>query len=167
VPILALRIAPSVDSGQTGTFGNKEIVNHMQLQPVSLGLITSGPFLIQLTLNAFTTNFSGSFVSPTIGSQVSSSLAQVALNTLNTATITGGESAAAAYTNTNGETSLDLSQVRDLGNSILGGGLVNTVPNSRANVFPDGPDILYIAATNTTAGALNLLARLSWKESQA
>ena len=167
VPILALRIAPSVDSGQTGTFGNKEIVNHMQLQPVSLGLITSGPFLIQLTLNAFVTNFSGSFVSPTIGSQVSSSLAQVALNTTNTATITGGESAAAAYTNTTGETSLDLSQVRDLGNSILGGGLVNTVPNSRANVFPDGPDILYIAATNTTSGALNLLARLSWKESQA
>jgi hypothetical protein len=167
VPILALRIAPSIDSGQTGTFGNKEIVNHMQLQPVSLGLITSGPFLIQLTLNAFVTNFSGSFVSPIIGSQVSSSLAQVALNTTNTATITGGESAAAAYTNTTGETSLDLSQVRDLGNSILGGGLVNTVPNSRANVFPDGPDILYIAATNTTGGALNLLARLSWKESQA
>lgn len=167
VPIVALRIAPSVDSGQTGTFGNKEIVNHMQLQPVSLGLVTSGPFLIQLTLNAFTTGFSGSFIAPTIGTQVTSSLSQVALNTNTTATITGGESAAAAFTNSGGETSLDLSQVRDLGNSILGGGLVNTVPNTRANVFPDGPDILYIAATNTTGGALNLLARLSWKESQA
>jgi hypothetical protein len=167
VPILALRIAPSVDSGATGTLGNKEIINHMQLQPYELGLVTSGAFLIQMTLNAFTTGFSGSFVSPVIGSQITSSLAQVAENTSNLATITGGESAAAAYTNTNGATTLDLSQVRDLGNSILGGGLTNAVPTSRANFYPDGPDILYISATNTTAAAQTLLARLSWKEAQA
>lgn len=167
VPILALRIAPSVDSGTTGTMGNKETINRMQLQPVELGLVTSGAFLIQMTLNAFTTGFSGGFVSPVIGTQITSSLAQVAVNTTNTATITGGESAAAAYTNTNGATTLDLSQVRDLGNSILGGGLVNTVPTSRANFYPDGPDILYIAATNTTASPQTLIARLSWKEAQA
>jgi hypothetical protein len=169
VPILALRIGPSVDSGQVGTFGLREVVNHMQLQPVELGLVTSATFLIQLTLNGFTTGFSGTFVSPVFGAtgQITSSLAQIAVNANTAATITGGESAAAAYTNSSGVTTLDLNQVRDLGNSILGGGTNNIVPTSRANVYPDGPDILYVTATNTTGSAANLLARLTWKEAQA
>lgn len=62
---------------------------------------------------------------------------------------------------------IDLSQVRDLANSIIGGGLNNTVPTSRANMYPDGPDVLYVVATNTTGGAVTLLARLNWKEAQA
>jgi hypothetical protein len=92
-------------------------------------------------------------------------LAQVAVNTSNTASITGGESVTALYSN--GVNSLDLSDVRDLGNSILGGGTVNTVPTSQAGVYPDGPDILYIVATNTTASAVTMLARINWKEAQA
>jgi len=167
VPIIALRIAPAVDSGTTGLFGAKEIVNHMQLQPYELGVVTSGPFLIQLTLNAFVTNFSGQFVRPVVGSQISSSLAQVALNTTTTATITGGESAIAAFTNTNGQTTLDLRDVRDLGNSILGGGFSNTLATTRQGFYPDGPDVVYVSATNTGAAAATILARLSWKEAQA
>jgi hypothetical protein len=143
----------------------------MQLQLLELGVVTSGPVLINLVLNGYVLGGTWtSFTSPTsagVGAY-SSSLAQIAVNSLNTGTLVGGESVAAAFTNTNGQTTLDLLQVRDLGNSILGGGVVNTVPTSYAGVYPDGPDILYVCATNVvTAATPTILARLSWKEAQA
>jgi len=170
-PIIAIRIAPSVDNGITGILGNKEIINRMQLQLVELGVVTSGPVLINLILNGYVSGGTWtSFTTPVsagVGAY-SSSLAQIAVNSLNTGTLVGGESVAAAFTNTNGQTTLDLLQVRDLGNSILGGGTTNTVPTSYAGVYPDGPDILYVCATNVvTAATPTILARLSWKEAQA
>ena len=170
-PIIAIRIAPSVDNGITGILGNREIINRMQLQLLELGVVTSGPVLINLILNGYVSGGTwSSFSTPTsagVGAY-SSSLAQIAVNSLNTGTVVGGESVAAAFTNTNGQTTLDLLQVRDLGNSILGGGTSNTVPNSYAGVYPDGPDILYVCATNVvTAATPTILARLSWKEAQA
>jgi len=169
VPILAIRIAPSVDNGQTGLLGSKEIINRMQLQLVELGVYTSGPMLINLVLNGYCTSFSGSFASPTTGivGGFTSSLAQIAANTAPAATINGGESVAAAFTNTGGTSTLDLSGVRDLGNSILGGGTSASVPTSQANLYPDGPDILYVVATNILTTANTIVARLSWKEAQA
>jgi hypothetical protein len=170
VPVLAIRVAPSVDNGTIGTLGNKEIINRMQLQLVELGVITSQPFLIQLILNGYTTGTAtwGTFQPPTQNNTLTSSLAQVAAQTNTAAGFTGGESVAAAFTNTSGQTTLDLAQVRDLGNSILGGGTTNTVPASTAGQYPDGPDVLYVVATNTnTSTAGTILARLSWKEAQA
>jgi hypothetical protein len=170
-PILAIRIAPSVDNGITGVLGNKEIINRMQLQLQELGVVTSGPVLINLILNGYVSGGTWTnFTTPTSAGSLaySSSLAQIAVNSLNTGTLVGGESVAAAFTNTNGQTTLDLLQVRDLGNSILGGGTTNTVPTSYAGVYPDGPDILYVCATNVvTAATPTILARLSWKEAQA
>jgi len=64
-------------------------------------------------------------------------------------------------------TTLDLSNVRDLGNSILGGGTSSSVPTSQSNFYPDGPDILYVVAQAVSATAGTILARLSWKEAQA
>ena len=166
-PILAIRIAPSVDNGTVSTLGNKEVINRMQLQLESLGLVTSATMLINLVLNGVPSAFSGSFVSPTQGNTFTSSLAQVAVNTTTTASINNGESVAAAYTSTGGTTNLDLGQVRDLGNSILGGGVNNTVPTSQAGQYPDGPDILYVVANNVSGAAASIQARLSWKEAQA
>tara|TARA_R110000868_G_scaffold114309_8_gene306348 strand:+ start:12710 stop:15274 length:2565 start_codon:yes stop_codon:yes gene_type:complete len=164
--VLAIRIAPSADNGTTATLGNKEIINRMQLQLTELGLFTTGAgYFIQLFLNGYASAaFTGSFVSPTAPT---SSLAQVALNTTLGTSITNGESVAAAYTNQNGVTTLDLTQVRDLGNSILGGGINNTVPTTQAGFYPDGPDILYVVATSLSATSSTLVARLSWKEAQA
>jgi hypothetical protein len=130
-----------------------------------MAVVSSGAILVNLILNGTCTGFSGSFESIATGTQTSSSLAQVAVNTTNTATITGGESVTALYSN--GVNTLDLSNVRDLGNSILGGGTVNTIPTTPAGVYPDGPDILYVVATNTTASAVTMLARINWKEAQA
>jgi hypothetical protein len=169
-PILAIRVAPSVDNGTTGLLGVKEIINRMQLQLFELGIFATGPLLVNLVLNGVTTGtFSGSFTAPTTTATgaFTSSLCQVAQNTTNTVTVVGGESVAAAFTNTNGQTTLDLTQVRDLGNSILGGGTTNTLPITQAGFYPDGPDILYVCVTPLTATAITVNARLSWKEAQA
>lgn len=165
VPIMAIRIAPSADNGTTGTLGLKETINRLQLQLADMAAVTSGAVLINLVLNGFCTGFTGSFTTVATGTQTTSSLAQVAVNTSNTATISGGESVTALYSN--GVNQIELTQVRDLGNAILGGGINNTVPTSRNGMYPDGPDVLYIVATNTTAGAVTMLARINWKEAQA
>ena len=169
-PVLAIRVAPSVDNGLTGLLGNKEIINRMQLQLFELGIYATGPLLVNLVLNGVTTGtFSGGFTAPvtTAGGAFTSSLSQVANNTTNTVTVIGGESVAAAFTNTNGQTTLDLTGVRDLGNSILGGGTTNVVPASQAGFYPDGPDILYVCVTSLTGTATDVYVRLSWKEAQA
>jgi len=171
--LLAIRIAPSVDNGTTSTLGLKENINRMQLQLESVSIISSASVLVNLVLNgrlgaAFSgTGAQAAFISPLqLSGGFTSSLAQVANNgsTGTTATITGGESVAAIYV-PSGVNTLDLAQVRDLGNSILGGGVNNTVPTTQAGLYPDGPDVLYVVVT--TVGAANVQARLSWKEAQA
>lgn len=167
--IMAIRIAPSVDNNTVGLLGAKSIINRMQLQLDSLGLYTTGTgYLINLVLNGFASGaFSGGFVAPVQqAGGITSSLAQIALNT-NAVTVTGGESVAAAFTNPTGVTTLDLSNVRDLGNSILGGGTSNTVPTAQSGFYPDGPDILYVVAVPLSATSSTIQARLGWKEAQA
>jgi hypothetical protein len=168
IPILAIRVAPSVDNGTVGTLGNKEIINRLTLQLRELGVLTSSSFLIQLVLNGIPTGFNGTFASPTQGGTFTSSICQVAANTNVSATITGGESIGAAFTNSTGQTTLDLTAIAGIGNAILGGGTTNTPPNiTNAGQFPDGPDILYVVATNVSGASANIVARLSWTESQA
>jgi hypothetical protein len=174
--LIALRVAPSVDNGTTGLLGVKEIINRMQLQLDSLSVVATGnTYLINLILNGtLAAAFSGTgsqatFTQPIqISGGYSSSLAQIAINggTGTTATISGGESLAAAFVSS-GITTLDLSNVRDMGNSILGGGTSNTVPTSQTGLYPDGPDILYVVATPISATAGTIQARISWKEAQA
>ena len=91
---------------------------------------------------------------------------QVAVNTNTSTTITGGESIAAFFTNTSGQTTLDLTSVSPFGNSALGGGLSNTVPTSQAGTYPDGTDILYVTVSQIGSNG-TAFARLSWQESQA
>jgi len=89
---------------------------------------------------------------------------------VSTTTITGGESVYGFFVNTSGgstnytTTTTDLSLVRDMGTSILSGG--NAAGN--VNIYPDGPDVITIMATNLTAStAANIAIRLSWTEAQA
>ena len=169
IVIMAIRVAPAVDNGTVGVLGNKEIINRMQLKLYSLGLYTTGTgYLINLIINGFASGaMSGSFIAPIqLANGITSSLSQIAVNT-NAVNVTGGESVFAAYSNTSGNTTLDLTGVRDLGNSILGGAINNTVPTSQAGFYPDGPDILYIVATPLTATSSTILARLNWQEAQA
>ena len=119
------------------------------------------PFRIDLVLNGKISSGGGNF-SPVGGS----SLAQIAYH-VTSQTITGGESIYGFFTNANATTSQDLNLVRDIGNSILGGGLSLT-PSATANgIFPDGPDVITICATAIGGNTNTINARISWTEAQA
>ena len=168
VPIMAIRVAPSVDNGTVGTLGVKEIINRLQLQMREIAMLTTTSYLVQFILNGVIGGTSGftSFASPTQNNTNTTSIVQVATNTNTATTISGGESIAAFFTNTAGQTTLDLTSVAPFGNSILGGGLNNTVPTSQAGTYPDGPDILYVTVSQIGSNG-TAFARLSWQESQA
>lgn len=161
--ILSIRLAPSADNGQIGGFGAREIINRMQLKLDSLGLTFSGtaqPLLVRCVLNG-TPSAATTWTNAVAGAAVqNSSLAQVATHAATT-TVTGGEVAGGFFVQ--GTDRLDLTTVRDLGNSILGGG------GSAANtqIYPDGPDTMTIVVTNLGASAATVFARLGWTEAQA
>lgn len=159
LPVFSIRLAPSVDSGLTGIMGQREIINRMQLQPFSMGVYSqNNPVRVELILNA---RISGGTFVPVGGS----SLVQRADHT-NTQTISGGESILTFFSPANGFNSVDLNKVRDIGNSILGGGNTLNYPTTDSNKYPDGPDTLTIAVTAIGGTAL-VLARLNWLEAQA
>jgi hypothetical protein len=163
VPLLSIRISPSVDSGLTGVIGARELVNRMQLVLRSAGIQTSGTnFLITGRLNARITGGTATSFTSAGGS----SLAQVNYHASNNS-VSGGEICFGAFT-APGVNVLDLSVVRDLGNSILGGGAALSYPASDLNKYPDGPDILTLCAQNTGGVTTNsIIARIGWTEAQA
>lgn len=160
-PILSIRISPSVDNGSTGLIGAREIINRMQLTLRQMDVYTSGTaFKIEIFLN-------GRLSGGTFASQGGSSLAQVAYHTSGQ-TISGGEAIFGFFTSNAGAVTQDLSIVRDIGNSILGGGNSLNVPTTPANLYPDGPDVLTVCCTNITSTSTNTInSRLSWTEAQA
>jgi len=168
VPIMAIRVAPSVDNGTVGTLGVKEIINRLQLQMREIAMLTTTSYLVQFILNGVIGGTSGfsAFASPTQNGTNTTSIVQVATNTNTATTISGGESIAAFFTNTAGQTTLDLTSVAPFGNAALGGGLSNSVPTSQAGTYPDGPDILYVTVSQVGSNG-TAFARLSWQESQA
>ena len=157
--LMSVRLSPSVDQGQSGLLGVREIINRMQLTLRQMDAYTTGAaFRIELILN-------GRPASGTFASVGGSSLAQVAYHAANT-TISGGESIYGFFTTNAGATSQDLNQVRDIGNSILGGATSLNVPTTATGLYPDGPDVITVAAT--AFGSTNSInARLSWTEAQA
>jgi hypothetical protein len=156
--LISVRLAPSVDSGLTAVLGGRELINRMQLTLREVGVFTTGTFLIRLILN-------GRVSGGTYAAAGGSSLSQVCLHTAGT-TITGGETIYSFFVN-NGVIVKELGLVRDLGNSILGGGTVLTAPTTVNNIYPDGPDLVIVAANNVGAAATTINARLSWTEAQA
>ena len=161
--LISIRVAPSVDNGLTGVVGAREIINRMQLTLNAMGAYVTGnnmAFRMELVLN-------GRVSAGTFTSVGGSSLAQVAFHTGGT-TISGGETMFSFFVSSNTVSTQDLTKVRDIGNSILGGGTSNTCPTTAANLYPDGPDIITLCATNVTVVTTNSInARISWTEAQA
>jgi len=162
--LMSIRVAPSVDNGQIGTFGAREIVNRMQLKLDSLGITYSGtaqPLLVTAILNG-TPSSSTAWTNAVGGSAVqNSSLAQIASYAAGSTTVSGGEVAGGFFVQ--GTDRLDLTKVRDLGNSIRGGGGAN----SNTNIYPDGPDTMTILVRNLGSANATVFARLGWTEAQA
>ena len=161
--IMSFRLAPSVSNGiASPNLGAREIVNRMQMVLRQMDLFSNGYYLIQLYLNGTTSYTSDSWQS--VGG---SSLAQYIIHNGGT-TISGGEPIFGFYVNSNGSgvytaTQQDLTLVRDMGTSILSGG----VSTGAIQVYPDGPDVVTVVATNIGSGSTNIQARMSWTEAQA
>lgn len=162
--LFSIRVSPSADTGIPSNFGARELVNRMQLILNSLDITqnTAQNMLVRAFLNG--TPSSATIWTNAVGNipnAVNSSLAQIAdyagLNT----TLSGGEVTAGFFVN--GTTSTDLVKVRDLGNSVLGGGGAT----ANTQIYPDGPDVLTIVVTNLFTGSVSVLGRVSWTEAQA
>jgi len=165
IPLVSLRLAPSVDNAISGFLGERDIINRMQLRLSEVGLILTHDSEVKLVLNGDLSKVAWQNVN-------SPSLSQ--LQTHNAAEkITGGTEvfsfrAAGGGTDSSGarlsnSTNFSLEQLIDMGNSILGGD----------GVFPNGPDILTVAvqvvdtADISASSPFKVSGRITWSESQA
>ena len=169
--LFSIRVAPSVDNGLPAAFGARELTNRMQLILRQLGIATNQPvsgsavnLLIRANLNGQPTGSTATTWTNAVGnspSVVNSSLAQIADYSGQNVQVIGGETTAGFFVDGTGTS--DLSLVRDLGNSILGGGGLT----SNTQIYPDGPDVLTFIAQNVGVQTVNVFGRLGWTEAQA
>ena len=160
--LIAVRVAPSVDNSITGAFGTRELINRMQLILRGVDVISTGKFFMEVVLNA---RPSQENVWINTGG---TSLSQYSLLTASTELV-GGEVIFGFYAD-NGVNNYDLDIIKEISNSILGGGsngYSTSTPPSSSGIFPDGPEVISIRCTNLETVARNLDVRLSWTEAQA
>ena len=154
IPLISVRLAPSVDSSLTGALGEREVINRMQLRLRQASVTTNKDVELFLLQNTQPSTI------PYENAQ-RPSLSQV-IKHRSGDTILGGVT---IYTTkvSAGSLSVDLAELLEIGNSILGGD----------NIFPAGPDLLTLAvqAQNpsglTLAAPLQVSGNISWSESQA
>lgn len=165
IPLVSLRLAPSVDSNLSGNLGERDIINRMQLKLNQVGLILTHDCEVKLILN-------GDLSSVAFENVKNPSLSQLIKHSAGD-TVTGGTEvfsfrATGGGTDQNGKkltaaSNFDLGDIIDLGNSILGGD----------GTFPNGPDILTVAIQVVDTGGIGASnpftssARITWSESQA
>lgn len=166
IPLISIRLAPSVDSGLTGPLGQKEVLNRMQLSLQGVGLLTTHDVEIRLILNAQLSNVNWT-------SQGAPSLCQLIPHQNNdeitsgvniySFRASGGTEVTSGGRRSSNTFSQDISSLLSLGNSILGGD----------GTFPDGPDVLTLAVVPlnptqiTLSAPFSVSGRITWSESQA
>jgi hypothetical protein len=166
--LFSIRLAPSVDNGISAYFGQREIVNRMQLLLDSVGVLASSAnsnLVVTAIMNGIPSS-STQWTNAVKGSSVvtNSSLAQIAdyAGNSNNTIILGGEQTGGFYVQ--GTSFIDLSSIRELGNSVLGGGGAT----ANTSIYPDGPDVFSIVVTNLNATeSVDVYGRLGWFEAQA
>jgi hypothetical protein len=154
LPLLSLRLSPSVSSGLTGKLGDRDVINRMQLRLQEIAVTSTQLADVKMILNGRLNNLNFQGVS-------SPSLTQVVNHTLQD-TVSGGTQvynfrATPTSPGNEGTISIDVSDLFELSNSILGGD----------SIFPDGPDILTVCVSRLTGNATQASAKLTWTEAQA
>ena len=166
LPLISIRLAPSVDNNLTGALGQREIVNRMQLQLKQMGITITHDCNVDLILNGGISNRTFTTVNPPSLSQLVTHKAGdkiIGGTNIFSLRASGGQENAAGTKRLSSTSDFDISQIIDLGNSILGGD----------GTFPNGPDILTIALraidTSEISGVtpLKVSGRITWTESQA
>ena len=165
IPLITIRLAPSVDSGLPGALGEREIINRMQLILNEIGMIITHDCEVQLLLNAdLSTAAYENVTSPSLSELVKHEQGDSALGgtQIFQYRASGGsvDSGGVRASNTSNQS---LGAIIDLGNSILGGD----------GTFPNGPDTLTVAinVVDTTGisavSPFQVSSRITWSESQA
>jgi hypothetical protein len=159
-PLISMRVSPSASNGFARNFGVRDIVLRMQAKLYQMDVYNAGPFLVTVKYNCASVTFTPALW--TANSVGSGSLSQVIYHNPSDVVV-GGDIILAFYANASGgtfftSTSADMTVVKDLGNSVYGGD----------GVFPDGPDVITVFATNLDTRYSNpIFSRISWTESQA
>jgi hypothetical protein len=153
-PLISLRLSPSVSSGLTGKLGDRDVINRMQLRLKEIGISSTQLLDVKVLLNPRLNNLNFQGVD-------APSLTQVVEHT-SADTVSGGVQvynfrAAGGAAGAESTTTVDVSSLFELSNSILGGD----------SIYPDGPDILTIAVSRLTGNSTLASAKLSWSEAQA
>ena len=157
LPLVSIRLAPSVDYGIPGFYSIRNLINRSALKLESVGVACSGSFDIEIVLNTESSIYeNNSNWSPA----PNGSIAQYVDHSVVTSGSFEGGDVVGAFIPEQGSgkfatSTFQISQIRELGNSILGG----------PGVFPDGPDIMTIFATARSNNS-SIQARFSWSESQ-
>ena len=168
--LLNIRLAPTADNGIPGGFGVRDLTNRMQLWPIGCDVASTDSVIVNIILN-------GTLSSPAPNWQ------NVGGNSLtqyddDATTVTGGEVVFQSYTQpapprqsyTNwfgqvtttgvnfGVTAFDLTKIKELNNSLLGG----------FETFPNGPDTLSVVVSPLNSNVTyTARASLRWQENQA
>lgn len=153
-PLISLRLSPSVSSGLTGRLGDRDVINRMQLRLREVGVSTTELVDVKLLLNPRLNNLNFIGVD-------SPSLVQIVEHTAQD-TVSGGVQvynfkASGGVSGAEEATSVDVAELFELSNSILGGD----------SIYPDGPDIITIAVSRLTGNNTITSAKLTWTEAQA
>ena len=165
VPLVSIRLAPSVDNNLTGALGARAIINRMQLQLKSLGITVSHDCEVDVILNGASSNqFFENVTSPSLSEIIKHAPGDKIIGGTKIFSLrASGGTENAAGKRLSATSDFDLSQIIDLGNSIMGGD----------GVFPNGPDLLTIALVPVDTSEINaqtpltVSARITWTESQA
>ena len=166
IPLVTLRLAPSVDSGISGFLGERDIINRMQLRLSEVGLILSHECEVKLILNGDLSVINWENVnSPSLsqlqkhnsGEKVTGGVEIFSFRA------SGGTTDSTTNKRLSASSNFSLEQIIDMGNSILGGD----------GVFPNGPDVLTLAVQVVDTADINATTpfvasgRITWSESQA
>ena len=165
IPLVSVRLCPSVDSSISSLLGVRELINRMQLRLRSVDILTTNDTECRIYLNSTIDN-------PAWVAATTPSLTQLIKHNKNDVIsagvliysfrVSGGATDNTGKRSTTVSTQ-DLQLLGSVQNSIIGGN----------NVYPDGPDIITIAAVCLDSAGVSSTApyivssRLSWTEAQA
>ena len=155
--VFFLRLAPSVSNSIAGNFGDRDLINRAQLLLQRLQVQSDSSVQVYGILNPG--NIDASTLTWTavntvaLGSQPS--FAQI--STSSTVAATPGEQNFSTLGQPAGFSEIDLSNLKELTNSAIGG----------YSNYPDGPDVLAVVVKNLTASAASVNINLFWSEAQA
>lgn len=152
-----IRLAPSVSNSIAGNFGDRDLINRSQLLLQKLQLQSDQSIQVYGILNPGNIDASTltwtSVNTVALGSQPS--FAQI--STSNSTAATPGEQIFSTLGPPAGFAEIDLSNLKELSNSAIGG----------FSNFPDGPDVLAVVVRNLSNSTATVNLNLFWSEAQA